>query len=252
MKIDRARFLLLTAAIGSAAACTITSSNDVANDGGTEDAGSTADATGNVDARTDAANNDAGDATATTDAGTDGSTGDGSTGDGSTGDGATGDGSTGDGATGDAAPACNNDLALTDAGTAGFTCPTGEDSVGCLSAFQCDELKTLTRQSPQDRLLGCLAAADENSCFGTAGENFRCLAETQTATCEDDTVAVGVTCTAARALCSADGGVALIGCEDYVVMLSTEGRRQFTSCVAESNCDADTIRGCAFIYTGDL
>ncbi|MFO0678476.1 MAG: hypothetical protein U0169_18205 [Polyangiaceae bacterium] len=264
MKIDRSRFLVLTAAIGasaiSATACVVTSSNDPGtNDGGTVDSGSTADASGNVDGSkadsgttSDAAADATSDATTTTDAGKDGATTDGS----STTDGSTTADSGSDGSTttdsgsdaSDGAAACNNDLAPGDGGS--FVCPTGEDTVGCLSAFQCEDLKTRLRNAPLDGMLNCLATADANACFGSTGENARCLGVVVTATCADDTTAVASTCTMARAACGADASMPLEGCEDYAVMLTATERTQFISCITENGCGPTAINDCAVLFVG--
>lgn len=225
MQIDRAKFLVLTAALAGGIACT---SEETAEDGGT----AMPDASNPVEA----GGGDAGrDATVVTDAAAEG-------------------GADGGADAADTGPTCNDNAVdpgdeTPDAGDSGgpLGCPTGEGMVGCLDSVDCDVLAGV-KPRLRAKIERCLANAPETTCFseGAPPPEQTCAAQALQAACPDTTVAAF--CEDVRTTtCAGDGGSVeagapdasslLPGCDRFGMLLSAQGRATFRQCLQENGCE---------------
>ncbi len=211
MKVNRSRFLLLTAALAGGTSlaataiggCTVNNTN-VNGDGGTTQDGSVSD----------------------------GTTGDGATGDSATSDSSNNDGGTCDDTTG-SAPDC---AALADAGAGdgGGTCVDNAAFVAACPVWAANLKPGVARKA-----VNCAVALP--SCESGAGLDT-CLSDALNQSCADTTadavcMSIAATCADAGVM---DAGVSPMTCDRYVSGLNAAGRTELTQCFAESGgCTLD-------------
>lgn len=210
MKLDRARFLMLTTAIsGAVVACSITSTNNTVPGGGGSDSGGGGDGTTGGDG---AVAQDSGGDTSASDGANEAATCDDSIGK---------PGACVDYADGGTGP----DAAAADGGDAGPV---------CLSALLCDGVLADLKPKVAQTAIACVVALP--TCESGAGIDT-CIATALAGACPDATGKAS--CDQIAAVCGdagADAGVSQADCVKYTAGLTAAGRTKFVACMTESAC----------------
>jgi hypothetical protein len=214
MKIDRARFLLLTGAISGAIAAASATEGCTSATTATPDAGASGDSGSGQDATSgDSGGKDA----ATGDAGND-------AGDGS---------STCDDSVGNAG-ACADYL---DGGA-----PDGGN--GCLSDILCTNLLGALKPKVAQTAITCIVTGP--ACEGAAGTPIEdCVAQALGNACADSTGAAA--CAQVATTCAdagADAGINATDCQKLTAGLTADGRTKFVACMTESACFVTDPKQC--------
>jgi hypothetical protein len=219
MKLDRARFLMLTTAIsGAIAACSTTTTNNTTDGGG----GGGGDGGGNEAASPDAS-------------GTDGAGGQDGTTDGVSPDGA-GEAATCDDSVG-AAGAC---ASYADGGTGP---DAGDGGSVCLSATVCTNLLADLKPHIAEQVIACVAALTD--CGPGDAAVIDCMQTSLRKACPDPTDATA--CGQIASTCSdagADAGVSPDECHTLTAGMTDSGRTKFVACMVESACFQTDPRNC--------
>ena len=210
MKVNRSRFLLLTAALAGGTALVVNGAGCTINNTNTTGDGGTAQQDGS--------------------AGGDSSVGDGATGSDSATDGGT-EGSTCDDTVG-TVPDC---AALVDAGVG-----DGGSSCTANTAFPaaCAAWKANLKNKVAANAINCAIALP--SCEGGAGLDT-CLSTALNSSCADpsaDAVCMSIAATCADAG-AADAGISAMQCDTYVSGLNSAGRTALQTCFTEGMCASD-------------
>jgi hypothetical protein len=210
MKIDRTKFLALTAAIGGAViACSINSTTN--NTPSTPDDASTSDATDDGSSGGDASG----------DVAKEGSTGD----------------AAADGADGAACDDTVGSAALCADYMDGGTGPAdgGDAGNGCLTTTLCTNVAANFKPRIQQKILECLVAAP--TCESTTNVLGNCVDQALNESCPD--TSAQASCDQVATVCGdagVDAGISTADCAKALAGATATGRTAFVACMIESAC----------------
>jgi hypothetical protein len=160
--------------------------------------------------------------------------GEGSGGDAAGGGGASGDGAGGDGVGGETAAGAGGVGSCDDSVGTGVTCETLDTTGYGVAEFiegECTDAEVYLKPKLSDDMRTCMLAVDSTAACD-ATDTYACLNNALLGSCPDPTATAF--CAEIATQC---GGNVPENCETYVSGLTSEGRAQFTACVADEWCD---------------